>query len=398
MLLVNTLATCIACALVLAGAIQSVALGCDPGNASQALGFIVYEQRLPWPAPNHAVIKRAFVQTHPERLAATSGEVLFQSDNDEGIAEFRIAPTQDCLLSAINTSVPWNTSTNDLWLISLGKGSNKKITADNAGYRNLEWSSDGSLISYISNEGASQGSGDTSGQVPANLYAYDAETGKQKRLLQQTVSSRWLPGNRLLAATSHGKQGLFLLDPDSGKQITILQNAKGGYLAVSPDGRLLAWVYDNHLAIIASPMKAAQLRIPTSWKSVQSVNPSYVPEQFSFSPDGTLLALTLPVFGANIRLPRQLTILRTMDGKVGLLGTVLGVPRHLRWSLDGQSVVFVRGTYGPEFVLHLSSVALGEPQYRSSTAVDWTNHDQARVSELVQFPPGSEYIDWVESE
>jgi WD40 repeat protein len=139
--------------LALAAAL-SVALASDSTPPKTA--YVVYVQR--FISPPHETIRRFKPTPDTTDVPTSAGDLLYDSEYDEGIREISLSPGGRYLLVADDED--WvATSLNDLRLIHLDTRRTEALTKDKAGYSDLRWSSDESLIGYVSNEGTSQGGG-----------------------------------------------------------------------------------------------------------------------------------------------------------------------------------------------------------------------------------------------
>ena len=323
-------------------------------------------------------------------------KTLLQIDNSESINEFAVSPSQDSVLVSANPSVPFLTNVSQLWLISTNR-KRRVIRSDMAGYINLRWSGNESLISYISNEGASQGSGDTDSPVPENLYIHNLATNKRARVMMDTYKAEWIPVTDVLASTSLTKTGI-RLSTFNGKHSTIESGTQGGTLVLSQDGTSLLVNDIGYLGgyRLTKGKHADEAR---GWQLVHEYSIPWEPEAAALSSDGRFLALSVLAFGMSPREPRQLAILDLQEGLGKMFGTIAGPVHRLKWSSDGRYLLYTSYSRAgrdeiPLFRLSAMSVASGH--WVPVQAMDWSALSAAKPTEIIRFPPKARQVEWRE--
>lgn len=359
------------------------------------IAYVVYAQRLPTAAPSCVAIRGFTVGEAVTEVPASAGDLLYYSRHDEGVREISLSPSGKYLLVAANNRDWIATNLNDLWFISVSARRKKALRTDNAGYRYLQWSSDESLLSYISNEGVPQGMGGESynWEIPATFYIHDVKTGKRTQLVRDTFGSAWVPGHRLIVATSFHEKGLLLLQSDGKKRTTIRNGTKGGYVALSANGRRIAWNYRRRLRVLEWPASPDRMFQPDAWRSIGLFE---IPEQvweFAFSPDGKWLALLLPVRSL---LENQLVILDPASGLARKLGLVNGLLVELRWSNSGEHLLFLRRA-SISSPAELWAVRAEKTSLHPFRTLNWSERTLAEYQVLLKFPANTAQVDWVEA-
>jgi Tol biopolymer transport system component len=123
--------------------------------------------------------------------------------------------------------------TGDLWLYDIARGTTARLTNDEWSEGSVRWSPDGRSIAYGS---------DRSG--PPDVYVQDVDGGAPPRLVFASPGVdypvAWLPGGRLLLWSSQ-QYKVVRLDGTVDETVSDLPRGGRSGLAVSPDGRWIAW-------------------------------------------------------------------------------------------------------------------------------------------------------------
>lgn len=346
--------------------------------------------------PFGSSLKMAHILGRQGNKSVEGMKALVQIDNSESINEFAVSPNQNFVLVAANPSAQIRTNLSQLWTVHVG-GKRRVIRADMAGYANLRWSTSSSLICYISNEGISQGSGDTNVPFPENLYIHSLTTNKRIRVMRDANSAEWIPRAAVLASTSPTKTGI-QLSTFNGRRSTIESATQGGSLVVSQDGRLLLVIKDIYLGEYKLTENAAPEKA-NSWTLAYEYSIPWEPELAAFSPDGRLVALSVPAFGSPITEPRQLAILDTAKGMAKLVGTIPPPIHRLKWSNDGHHLLYTSYSHTepadvPSFKLLALSVTNGN--WMRAGEMDWATPSTAKPIQILRFPTNAEQVEWIE--
>jgi hypothetical protein len=231
--------------------------------------------------------------------------------------------------------------------------------------------------------------------IDTNLYIHDLKTGKREKLLAETFDSAWLTGQHLLVATSFEIQGLLLLRPDGSKPIVIRDGPKGGFIAVSQNGRRVAWNCRNSLRIVEWPADPSKILAPGDWKSIGFVKIPKQAEELALSPDGRWLALRLPgsKFG---EYGSQFVILDPATGLARRLGFVKGSMYGLRWSRNGEYQLLPHRD-GISSSPELWGVPAERTSLRPLSELNWSERIHAHYSVLLRFPDRTGQVEWKEA-
>ena len=215
-----------------------------------------------------------------------------------------------------------------------------------------DWSPDGRQLAYVSHRGP----------LPFGLGSFalcirSLDTGEERELLPKLnylSRPRWSPDGRsilLLANDLKNRQGLYLMDVQSGSITRLMQAREGTYmsgLVWSPDGKAIFYgrdEYGSHTpGIVIRDLETGQER------GIVRADPGGSPASFDVSPDG------------------QWVVFRSFDQATGLVGLKVvasagGALRELVrlgkgqnmpvfgavvWSPDGSQVIFTKGGTSPQ--------------------------------------------------
>ena len=215
-----------------------------------------------------------------------------------------------------------------------------------------DWSPDGRNLAYISHRG----------QLWEGSYVVciqSLETGAERVLspkLSYIFSARWSPEGRsilLLARDARNRQGLYLMDVESGTVTPVVQNREGVEVGwtrptLSPDGKAVFYVRhelgNKKTSLVAPELVTGQEKEIYRAPSGVSVHGSAV------SPDGQWVAfrsfdqatgvVALQVVASSGGIPRELV--REEKGK--------NIPGFtpLEWTPDGRQVLFTKASSDPQ--------------------------------------------------
>ncbi len=215
-----------------------------------------------------------------------------------------------------------------------------------------DWSPDGRQLAYVSHRGPLPfGSGSYA------LCIRSLESGEERDLLPKLNylwPHRWSPDGRsilLLANDAKNRQGIYLMDVQSGSITRLMQVPEGIYmsgLVWSPDGKAIFCrrdEYGSHTpGIVVHELETGQER------EVVRADPGGSPASFDVSPDGQWVVFrsldratgvgTLNVVSSNGGKPRELV--RAEKGE-----SLPGYPA-LAWTPDGSQVLFTKSSTSPQ--------------------------------------------------
>ncbi|MBL8098488.1 MAG: hypothetical protein JNK81_04865 [Anaerolineales bacterium] len=248
--------------------------------------------------------------------------------SDENVVEFAIAPNQIDIAYVIQNS----NIENEIWLMNLEGGENKKISScENATCSGLVWSPDGNKIMYEKIDGAGTGF--------SSLWWVDINTGEDKAVFQESKlpsgNARWSPnGDWISYATP---EGIRLYNFENG-ETHLIKNILGGAAIWSPNSKtiLLRDVVIRHDQFVT------QLFLyDIETEKTYHLNPNDAMENIlaAWSPNGDIIA----VVRRDLSIPRGDQIwLMNADGSNAKMITNDPDVLHasLNWSPDGKYLLY----------------------------------------------------------
>ena len=278
------------------------------------------------------------------------------------------------------------TGMNDVYIATLDLKTGKLLTPPTKATQRFvgsnyapAWSPDGKYLAYISQRGHSR-----NGQGSRIISIRSVKTGEERELspnlnvLSNGVPRRthlpWSPDGRSFLVVGRDKKnrrGIYQIDARTGDATTIVQNEPGGYMlrvACSPDGEA---IYYTGAISKGSRILVRDLQTGQEQELYRAAVASFV-TTLALSPDGRLLAfvmvdrdtqstvlLVMPAGGGE---PRDLLRMQEPEG-ITLVGGIT-------WRPDSREVIFGKGKENGEMTELWRISAQGGEAQRLGLAMD----------------------------
>jgi Tol biopolymer transport system component/imidazolonepropionase-like amidohydrolase len=171
-----------------------------------------------------------------------------------------------------------NEGSMDVWLRDLKTGEERVLVKASGGASQPAWSPDGQQIAFFSSQA-----------LAASLQVHDPGSGRTKALLNRPVQATqisWSPDSRSLAVpilhphSTRYREGLYeaqIIPIDGGapRRIAPVPDRTLSYAVWSPDGRMLAFVEDGRLSVVALNERGEMTGAPRRLSSDLADAPSW---------------------------------------------------------------------------------------------------------------------------